>query len=106
VALARQPVTIDQLAERLGLAFTDGRRLTRREIHRLARAAWAAQRAGLLVEAPSHHSEPSGGRGPAEPLFLAAGGAHGAGPRVGESPSPTRRSPLGVEAGAPVCSAG
>ena len=47
--LPREPVTIAQIAQQLGIApAVDA--LTRKDVRRLARAAWQAKRAGLLVE--------------------------------------------------------
>jgi len=53
VPLPQEPVTLTELAERLGV-FTQtpaGERVvTRKGVRRLARAAWVAQRRGLLIE--------------------------------------------------------
>ena len=50
--LPQGPVTLAELAERLGVfAEPAGERVvTRKGVRRLARAAWAAQRQGLLIE--------------------------------------------------------
>ena len=49
VMLPREPVTVAQIAQQLGIPVAVGA-LSRKDVRRLARAAWEARRAGLLVE--------------------------------------------------------
>jgi hypothetical protein len=61
VALPQEPVTLAELAERLGIFIqtpTGERVMTRKGVHRLARAAWAAQRRGLLRDKPDPPTGP------------------------------------------------
>jgi hypothetical protein len=83
VALPREPVTVAQLAERLGFVAQSGDLIiTRKTVHRLARAAWIAERRGLLL---SEDARGAAGSNPGAPLADPAFAAEG---RAGISTSP------------------